>query len=88
MDPVDACIDSAGEASRLARRFGENHSPLGMWSVQFRTYVAESGRVLAVGPMSVWVLGSTFAEALAYVVVGDGGGNRAEQAPWLRNRLT
>ncbi|MFF0134592.1 SUKH-3 domain-containing protein [Streptomyces mirabilis] len=87
IDPVDACIDTAEEASTLRRRYAENYSPLGMWSVQFRSYIAASGRVVAVGPNWLWPLGSTFVEALAYVVGGDGGVNRAEQADWLANCL-
>ncbi|MFF8322970.1 SUKH-3 domain-containing protein [Streptomyces bobili] len=87
MDPVDACIDAAEEASTLRRRYGENFSPLGMWSSQFLAYVSASGRVVAVGPNCLWWLGPTFMEALAYVVDGDGGGSRAEQADWLDNCL-
>ncbi|MFD3376838.1 MULTISPECIES: SUKH-3 domain-containing protein [unclassified Streptomyces] len=87
IDPVDACIDTAEEAFTLRRRYAENYSPLGMWSVQFRSYIAASGRVVAVGPNVLWPLGSTFVEALAYVVDGDGGVNRAEQADWLANCL-
>ncbi|MFE7122554.1 SUKH-3 domain-containing protein [Streptomyces sp. NPDC057617] len=85
IDPVDACIDTAEEASTLGRRYAENYSPLGMWSVQFRSYIGASGRVVAVGPNVLWHLGSTFLEALAYVVDGNGGVNRAEQADWLAN---
>ncbi|MFF6780786.1 SUKH-3 domain-containing protein [Streptomyces sp. NPDC012510] len=88
IDPVDACVDTAAEASTLKYRYAENYSPLGMWSVQFRSYIATSGRVVAVGPNCLWSLGSTFAEALAYVVDGDVGVNRAEQADWLDNCLT
>jgi hypothetical protein len=87
MDPVDACIDTAEEASTLKRHYGENYSPLGMWSSQFRAYIAASGRVIAVGPNCLWPLGSTFMEALAYVVDGDGNGSRAQQADWLANCL-
>ncbi|MFH8452129.1 SUKH-3 domain-containing protein [Streptomyces fungicidicus] len=87
IDPVDACIDTAAEASRLRHRYAESYSPLGMWSVQFRSYIAASGRVVAVGPNVLWLLGSTFAEALAYVVDGDAGINRAEQTNWLANCL-
>ncbi|MDQ0605014.1 hypothetical protein QF037_009359 [Streptomyces canus] len=87
IDPVDACIDTAEEAATLRRRYAENYSPLGMWSVQFRSYIAASGRVVAVGPNVLWPLGSTFVEALAYVVDGDGGVSRAEQADWLANCL-
>ncbi|MEU9116714.1 SUKH-3 domain-containing protein [Streptomyces sp. NPDC048483] len=85
IDPVDACIDTAAEAASLRLRYAENYSPLGMWSVQFRSYIAASGRVIAVGPNVVWCLGSTFVEALIYVVAGDDGVNRAEQADWLGN---
>jgi hypothetical protein len=88
IDPVDACVDTAAEASKLRHRYAENYSPLGMWSVQFRSYIAASGRVVAVGPNFLWPLGSTFAEALAYVVDGDASVNRAEQADWLANCLT
>ncbi|MFC9672687.1 SUKH-3 domain-containing protein [Streptomyces sp. NPDC056949] len=88
IDPVDACVDTAAEAFKLRHRYAENYSPLGMWSVQFRSYIAASGRVVAVGPNFLWPLGSTFAEALAYVVDGDAGVNRAEQADWLANCLT
>jgi hypothetical protein len=87
IDPVDACVDAAEEASMLRRRYAENYSPLGMWSVQFRSYIATNGRVIAVGPNWLWPLGSNFVEALAYVVDGDGGVNRAEQADWLANCL-
>lgn len=87
MDPVDACIDAAEEASKLRRHYGENFSPLGMWSSQFLAYISASGRVIAVGPNCLWWLGSTFMEALAYVVDGDGGVDRAEQADWLANCL-
>ncbi|MGW4503899.1 SUKH-3 domain-containing protein [Streptomyces sp. NPDC004436] len=83
VDPVDACVDCFTEARRLERRYGENHSPLGMWSVQYRSYVAASGRVIAVGPGVMWHLGTDFAEALAYVVDGDGGADRTERADWL-----
>jgi hypothetical protein len=58
-----------------------------MWSVQYRSYVAASGRVIAVGPNVLWHLGSTFAEALACVVDGDAGADRAERADWLANCL-
>lgn len=87
MDPVDACVDAAEEASKLRLHHGENFSPLGMWSIQFRTYIAAGGRVVAVGPNWLWPLGSTFVDALAYVVDGDGGVDRAEQADWLANCL-
>lgn len=87
MDPVDACIDAAEEASKLRLHYGENYSPLGMWSSQFCAYIAASGRVVAVGPNCLWPLGSSFMEALAYVVDGDGGVNRAERADWLANCL-
>ncbi|WP_411109280.1 SUKH-3 domain-containing protein [Streptomyces sp. c-19] len=82
VDPVDACIDASEEARRLRRRYGENYSPLGMWSIQYRSYVAESGRVLAVGPGVQWHLGASFAEALTYVVDGDGGADRTERSAW------
>ncbi|MGW5771348.1 SUKH-3 domain-containing protein [Streptomyces longwoodensis] len=83
VDPVDACIDSLEESQRLSRRLGEDLSPLGMWSVQFRTYVGASGRVVAVTGGTLWELGTDFPEVLAYVVRGDGGGSRAERADWL-----
>ncbi|MFE2064029.1 SUKH-3 domain-containing protein [Streptomyces sp. NPDC059467] len=88
IDPVDACIDTAAEAASLRHRYAENYSPLGTWSVQFRSYIAASGHVVAVGPNVLWSLGSTFTEALIYVVYGDGGVDRAEQADWLGNCLT
>ncbi|MFD9437170.1 SUKH-3 domain-containing protein [Streptomyces sp. NPDC060002] len=88
IDPVEACVDTAAEASKLRHRYAENYNPLGMWSVQFRSYIADSGRVVAVGPNVLWSLGSTFSEALAYVVDGDADVNRAEQADWLANCLS
>ncbi|MFJ7044855.1 SUKH-3 domain-containing protein [Streptomyces sp. NPDC101112] len=87
VDPVDACVDTVEEAASLRRRFAEDFSPLGMWSVQFRSYVTAGGRVVAVGPNVLWHLGATFAEALTYVVEGDGGPPRAERADWLGNCL-
>lgn len=83
VEPVDACIDSFEESVKLSERFGENFSPLGMWSIQFRSYVSASGKVVAVGPRVLWELGSRFSDALAYIVNGDGGGSRARQADWL-----
>ncbi|OKJ56162.1 hypothetical protein AMK28_15110 [Streptomyces sp. CB02115] len=83
LDPVDACIDASEEARKLRRRYGENYSPLGMWSIQYRSYVAASGRVIAVGAGFMWQLGTSFAEALTYVVEGDGGADRTERAAWL-----
>lgn len=83
LDPVDACIDASEEARKLRHRYGENYSPLGMWSIQYRSYVAASGRVIAVGAGFMWQLGTSFAEALTYVVEGDGGAGRAERAAWL-----
>ncbi|MEU8929574.1 SUKH-3 domain-containing protein [Streptomyces sp. NPDC048409] len=88
IDPVDACVDTAAEASRLRHRYAENYSPLGVWSVQFRSYIGTSGRVVAIGPNVLWPLGSTFAEALTYVVDGDAGVDRAVKADWLANCLT
>ncbi|MET9421491.1 hypothetical protein ABZY06_12265 [Streptomyces sp. NPDC006540] len=55
-----------------------------MWAVQFRSYIAESGLVVAIGLRDMWVLGPTFAEALAHVVVGGGDESRRQQADWLR----
>lgn len=86
VDPVDACIDSRDESVRLSERLGENFSPLGMWSIQHRTYVGASGRVIAVGPGVMWDLGATFDEALDYVVNGDGGVDRTQKALWLSGR--
>ncbi|MFJ2094042.1 SUKH-3 domain-containing protein [Streptomyces sp. NPDC087901] len=83
LDPVDACVDASAEAQRLRLRYGESYSPLGMWSIQYRSYVAASGRVIAVGPGVLWQLGTSFAEALIYVVDGDGGADRTERAAWL-----
>lgn len=54
-----------------------------MWSIQYRSYVAASGRVIAVGAGFMWQLGTSFAEALTYVVEGDGGADRTERAAWL-----
>ncbi|MFJ2027657.1 SUKH-3 domain-containing protein [Streptomyces sp. NPDC087897] len=82
LDPVDACIDAAEEARRMSHWFGENLSPLGMWSIQYRAYVGASGQVIAVGAGFQWRLGASFAEALSYVVEGDGGVHRTERAAW------
>lgn len=70
IDPVDACIDAAGEAARLGRKYGEVHSPLGLWSLQYRTYVGSGGRVIAVGPGGEWKLGDNIMEALTFVIIG------------------
>jgi SUKH-3 immunity protein len=83
VDPVDACIDSLDEAHRLAGHYEIEFSPLGMWSVQFRTYIANKGKVIAVGPGVLWRLGNNFPEALDYVVNGDGGPSRAQKVTWL-----
>ncbi|MBO7935687.1 MULTISPECIES: SUKH-3 domain-containing protein [Streptomyces] len=83
IDPVDACIDSFEESVTIGDRYGEDFSPLGMWSSQFRSYVSASGTVVAVTVRTVWDLGASFAEALAYTVEGDGRGSRARRADWL-----
>lgn len=83
LDPVDACIDASEQARKLRRRYGENYSPPGMWSIQYRSYVAASGRVIAVGAGFMRQLDTSFAEALTYVVEGDGGAARTERAAWL-----
>ena len=83
IDPVVACIDSVDESRLLSAHYGSLFVPLGMWSIQFRSYIAESGLVVAVGPKVVWKLGETLAEALAYVVDGDGSASRATKAEWL-----
>lgn len=83
IDPVDACIDAFDEAELLSRRFDRNYSPLGMWSVQFRSYIGGDGRVIAVGPQVLWELGLSFSEALDFVVNGEAGVDRAESAEWL-----
>lgn len=70
VDPVDACIDSAEEARRLTARHGDNFSPLGMWSVQYRTYIGSQGWVLSVGPGGEWSLGGSMLAALTFVVLG------------------
>lgn len=70
IDPVDACIDAADEANRLLEEYAENHSPLGMWSIQYRTYVAATGRIIAIGPGGDWELGKNLLEALNFVVRG------------------
>ncbi|MFF5927985.1 hypothetical protein [Streptomyces hydrogenans] len=56
-----------------------------MWSIQHKAYVAASGRVIAVGPGVLRQLGTGFAEALTYVVEGDGGADRTERAAWLHD---
>jgi hypothetical protein len=81
VDPVDACIDALDEAVLLSRRLGQNYSPLGMWSVQFRSYIAADGKVIAVGTHTIWELGSSFTEAVTYVVTG--GEDRVHRADWL-----
>ncbi|MFC8827587.1 SUKH-3 domain-containing protein [Streptomyces sp. NPDC057137] len=70
IDPVDACIDAGSESQRLADAYDASFSPLGMWSIQYRTWIAESGRVLAVGPGIIWELGESFPDALHFVVIG------------------
>lgn len=70
IDPVDACIDAGAESQRLAAIHGAGFSPLGMWSIQYRTWIADSGRVLAVGPGITWELGESFPDALRFVVIG------------------
>jgi hypothetical protein len=83
IDPVDACIDAPEEARSLSEFLGENCSPLGMWSVQFRTYCSESGLVFSVWPRTMWVLGKSVEEALAYVVLGGDRRDRERSAPFI-----
>lgn len=53
--------------------------------VPVRCCLAAGGHVIAVGPNVLWHLGTTFSEALAYIVDGDGGGGRGERADRLAN---
>ncbi|MFJ3502060.1 MULTISPECIES: SUKH-3 domain-containing protein [unclassified Streptomyces] len=86
VDPVDACVDAPEESEELADVYGASFSPLGMWSIQYRSWISESGRVLAIGPGIVWELGKTFPEALHFVVIGESpprllSGGRREAGP-------
>ncbi len=87
VDPVDACIDMIDEARVLAEHEGERFTPLGMWSSQFRAYVAPGGRTIAVGPLVMWDLGETFTDALIYIVRGEEDPAREQNARWLRNTI-
>ena len=46
--------------------------------MRYRSYIGVSGRVIAVGPKALSYLGTTFAEALTYVVDGDAGADRTQ----------
>ncbi len=70
IDPVDGCIDSLDEALILSEKLNDRFSPLGMWSVQFRTYIGGGGMVIAVGPGTLWHLGSSFESTLINVTRG------------------
>jgi SUKH-3 immunity protein len=84
VDPVDAGIDTVDEAQRLGRRLQATFVPLGMWSSQFRAYVSDRGRVVAVGPRSAWFLGDTIEIALRFIVEGDGRGiRRPDIEEWI-----
>lgn len=80
VDPWDACGDRVEEGDMLRRRHGVGYSPLGLWSVQFRAYVGDDGRVIATQLGQEYLLGSGVAEALEFVVLGDPDGNRR---PWV-----
>lgn len=84
VDPVDAGIDTVDEAQRLAVRLQATFAPLGTWSSQFRAYVGDRGRVVAVGPHSAWFLGDTIEGALRFIVEGDGRGiTRPDIEEWI-----
>ena len=83
IDPVDACIDAIEETRSLSQFIGENCSPLGMWSVQFRTYCSESGYIFAVWPRTIWDLGRTIPTAFEYVVLGGDRQGRERAAPFI-----
>ena len=83
IDPVDACIDSIDEFIKLRRELALNYSPLGMWSVQFRAYIGSNGKVIAIGPKTMWNLGDSLVEALSFIVNGNGSGNHAESVEWF-----
>jgi hypothetical protein len=84
VDPVDAGIDTVDEAQRLAVRLQATFAPLGMWSSQFRAYVGDQGRVVAVGPRSAWFLGDTIESALRFIVEGEGRGiTRPDIEEWI-----
>ncbi|MFF2040448.1 SUKH-3 domain-containing protein [Kitasatospora sp. NPDC058170] len=83
VDPADACIDTMDEAAEIAGRLGQNYSPLGMWSSQFRAYIGVDGHTIAIGPASLWNLGDSFAEALKATVLGRPGVDRPESIDWL-----
>jgi SUKH-3 immunity protein len=84
VDPVDAGIDTVDEAQRLGVRLQTTFAPLGTWSSQFRAYVGDRGRVVAVGPRSAWFLGDTIESALRFIVEGDGRGiARPDIEEWI-----
>lgn len=84
VDPVDAGIDTVDEAQRLGARLDTTFAPLGMWSSQFRAYIGEEGRVVAVGPRSAWFLGSDIESTLKFVVQGEGRGiARPDIEDWI-----
>lgn len=80
VDPWDACGDRVEEGDMLRSRHGVGYSPLGMWSVQFRAYAGDDGRVIATQLEQEYLLGSGVAEALEFVVCGHPDGNRR---PWV-----
>ncbi|WP_306210265.1 SUKH-3 domain-containing protein [Actinoplanes sp. RD1] len=69
-DPIDASDGLVGRAKRLSDDYGENLSPLGMWSVQYPSYMAASGWVMAIGPGWDWELGRTLDDMLDLVAMG------------------
>ena len=64
----------------LRSRHGVGYSPLGLWSVQFRAYVGDDGRVIATQLGQEHLLGGGVAEALEFVVRGHPDGN---YRPWI-----
>ncbi|SCL45506.1 SUKH-3 immunity protein [Micromonospora citrea] len=72
VDPVEASSGLPDDADRLRSDYGEVLSPIGMWSVQYPSYVAESGWVMAIGPGWDWLLGRSFSETLDLVILGVG----------------
>ena len=70
VDPIDSSSAVPDDAISLERIYGENYSPIGFWSNQFPAYIAASGRVVAIGPVTDWELGESFESALSFIVIG------------------
>jgi hypothetical protein len=69
VDPVGVGTRNIAEARDLLTRFSSNFCPFGWWLCRSHVYFSSSGLTVAVLPGVLWRLGSSFDEALEFMIL-------------------